>query len=223
MKIKENKKGISLIVLVITIIVIIILVGSVILTLSNNNPIKNANEAKFKAKLDAYNSELSLTLSKKYIDNPNLSINQLDATTWDGIAPITGTIKEYISNMYNEDCKNYIIENGKLIYVGNDLTSVDLLAQSKMIPVVYKFDYTGNVQTFVAPVSTTYTLEVWGASGGGGSNQLRGSHKGLGGYSKGNITLSAGQTIYLYIGGQGVVASGIGTGGGWNGRWKWLY
>lgn len=39
------KKGISLIVLVITIIVIIILAGAVILSLAQNNPIGQANEA----------------------------------------------------------------------------------------------------------------------------------------------------------------------------------
>ena len=211
-------EGISLIVLVITIIVIIIISAAVILTLTDNNPMSQANEAKFKATLDTYNSELSLMISKKYLDNPNLSVNQLNATIWDGTSEITGTIKEYISNMSTEDCKNYIIENGKLTYVGNDLNSITILAQSKMIPVVYKFNYTGNVQSFTAPVSATYTVELWGASGGGSANQLKGSHKGLGGYSKGDIALSAGQSIYLYIGGQGVIASGIGTGGGWNGR-----
>lgn len=43
-----KKKGISLIVLVITIIVIIILAGTVILSLSSNNPITQAEEASFK-------------------------------------------------------------------------------------------------------------------------------------------------------------------------------
>ncbi|MEG2236004.1 MAG: hypothetical protein RR144_06205, partial [Clostridia bacterium] len=45
----KNKAGISLIILVVTIIVIIILVGTVILSLTNNNPINEANEATFKS------------------------------------------------------------------------------------------------------------------------------------------------------------------------------
>lgn len=42
---KNSKKGISLIVLVITILVIIVLAGAVILTVSQNNPLDNANKA----------------------------------------------------------------------------------------------------------------------------------------------------------------------------------
>ena len=44
-KIKERKKGISLITLVITIVVIIILAAAVILTLNNNNPVGSASDA----------------------------------------------------------------------------------------------------------------------------------------------------------------------------------
>ena len=43
-----DKNGISLIVLIITIIVIIILAAAVILTISKNNPVDSAKEAKFK-------------------------------------------------------------------------------------------------------------------------------------------------------------------------------
>ena len=53
------------------------------------------------------------------------------------------------------------------------------------------FAYTGTVQTYTAPVTGTYKLEVWGAEG---------SVKG--GYSSGIKSLSAGQTIYVYIGGK---------------------
>ena len=44
----NNKKGISLIVLVITILVMIILAGVVIVSLQKNNPVQKANEAKLK-------------------------------------------------------------------------------------------------------------------------------------------------------------------------------
>ena len=42
---KDSKKGVSLIVLIITIIVIIILAAAIILSISKNNPITNANKA----------------------------------------------------------------------------------------------------------------------------------------------------------------------------------
>ena len=67
------------------------------------------------------------------------------------------------------------------------------------------FNYTGGVQTFTAPVTGTYTLEVWGAQGGGGINCYGAG--GAGGYSKGNVSLTAGQTIYVAVGQQGFKSS----------------
>ena len=66
MKTKDIKKGISLIVLIITIIVVIILVAVVILTLSKNNPIESAKEARFKEDVRTFQDELALTVSKQY-------------------------------------------------------------------------------------------------------------------------------------------------------------
>ncbi|NBV91548.1 MAG: hypothetical protein EBR91_05210, partial [Flavobacteriia bacterium] len=69
------------------------------------------------------------------------------------------------------------------------------------------FSYNGSVQTFTAPSTGTYTLEVWGAKGGGGSNCY--GSGGNGGYSKGDVTLNAGQTIYLALGQQGFQSSSM--------------
>ena len=63
--------------------------------------------------------------------------------------------------------------------------------------------YTGNVQTFTAPLSTTYKLEVWGAQGG---NTPRATG-GKGGYAKGYKNQVADNKIYVYVGGQGPVAT----------------
>lgn len=65
------------------------------------------------------------------------------------------------------------------------------------------FNYTGAVQSFTAPRTGTYTLEVWGAQGGGSTG-------GKGGYSKGSVSLNAGDILRLYVGGSG-------DSGGWNG------
>ena len=67
-------------------------------------------------------------------------------------------------------------------------------------------NYTGAVQTFIAPATGTYTLEVWGAQGGNGGS--------LGGRAKGNVNLQAGDILRIYVGGQG---GGGGAIGGWNG------
>lgn len=69
------------------------------------------------------------------------------------------------------------------------------------------FNYTGAVQSFTAPVSGTYTLEVWGAKGGGGANCY--GVGGKGGYSKGNVVLNAGQTIYVAVGQQGFQSANL--------------
>jgi len=114
------KKGISLIVLVITIIVIIILAGTVIVSLSKNNPIMSATEATFKASASEYNSELTLLISKKYDVSPTFDPSTLNAGVWDGSGSIVGTIKEQILGITIEDAKNYVISQGKLFYIGTD-------------------------------------------------------------------------------------------------------
>lgn len=68
----------------------------------------------------------------------------------------------------------------------------------------FLFDYTGAVQNFTAPADGIYKLQVWGAQGGqGGPSNLGGK----GGYSVGNITLTKGENLYVYVGGQGIGAT----------------
>lgn len=75
------------------------------------------------------------------------------------------------------------------------------------------FNYTGGVQTFTAPFSGTYKLEVYGAQGG--STQQAG---GLGGYSYGTVELTQGTTLYIVVGGKGSKKTGNGSvAGGYNG------
>ena len=72
-----------------------------------------------------------------------------------------------------------------------------------------EFNYTGGVQTFTAPYTTTYTLTAYGAVGGydGVDGQGDGrSWGGNGGYIQGRIRLTAGQTLYIYVGGKGADA-----------------
>ena len=81
-------------------------------------------------------------------------------------------------------------------------------------PVEGEFDYTGTVQTFVAPKTGTYKLETWGASGGAANGYIGG----YGGYSVGTVSLTAGQTLYVYVGGDGTSSQARLAGyGGYNG------
>ncbi len=124
--VKKQKIGISLIVLVITIIVIIILAGSVILSLADNNPIATASEAKFKTNTEQYKSELGMVISSKYLLDNTFVPESFNVGKWDGIeANKAGTIKEYIKSITPEDGSKFVIQNGKLLYVGSDNTEIE--------------------------------------------------------------------------------------------------
>lgn len=93
------------------------------------------------------------------------------------------------------------------------------------VPLVQKFNYTGNVQSFTIPSDGKYKLEVWGAQGGKiGSDEATG---GKGAYVTGTYTGKKGTVLYLYVGGKGGDSStsidgyyGLNSNGGWNGGGK---
>lgn len=72
------------------------------------------------------------------------------------------------------------------------------------------FGFTGGAQTFTAPINGIYKLEVWGASGAGGGS-------GYGGYSTGGIRLTKGQSLYVYVGQQGLDGSSCSNRSAYNG------
>ena len=77
-----------------------------------------------------------------------------------------------------------------------------------MDPVNEGFTYTGDYQTFIAPSPALYTLEVWGASGGGHHQNSELGIGGLGGYAKGSVYLNKGDTLYIYVGKEGTWCGG---------------
>lgn len=76
------------------------------------------------------------------------------------------------------------------------------------------YAYTGSVQTFTVPINGWYRIQCWGASGGGNHPSGSQSAAGWGGYAMGEFQLSAGQVLYVYVGGMGSTG---GAAGGWNG------
>lgn len=67
----------------------------------------------------------------------------------------------------------------------------------------WTYGFTGNVQTFTAPVSGQYVFECYGA----------GTGKSKGSFAKGTIGLKKNETVYLYVGGQNNTFNGGGAGG----------
>ena len=109
MKTKESKKGISLIVLIIIIIVVIILAAVVILTLSKNNPIESAKEARFKEDVRTFQDELAMSVSKKYANYGGQWDESIIATTYDEIL-------KYIPNFSKKYEGKFVINKNNLVY-----------------------------------------------------------------------------------------------------------
>ena len=103
--------------------------------------------------------------------------------------------------------------NGTLEYeITNDSTEYDtetsLECESNK---AWNYDYTGGEQTFTAPATGTYNLEVWGAQGESYTSNFYG---GYGGYSSGNISLQQNEKLYVNVGGKGNSLDGGYNGGG---------
>ena len=78
------------------------------------------------------------------------------------------------------------------------------------------YSYTGAVQTYVVPAGVTLVnIEASGASGGTADNDIGScpNNGGRGGYATGDLTVTPGETLYIYVGGEGF----HGNVGGWNG------
>ncbi|MCL1876421.1 glycine rich domain-containing protein, partial [Candidatus Saccharibacteria bacterium] len=95
-------------------------------------------------------------------------------------------------------------------------------AKADPVPVAqtkWDFAYTGNYQTWTVPESGYYKFEAWGAEA-----YPAGAFSGKGAYTQGVLSLTQGETIYIYVGqgnnsaGGGTSYNGsAGTSGGWPG------
>lgn len=130
-----------------------------------------------------------------------------------------------ITEVKNEDSciidftKNSITANMVTIVKGDSVTTPNQYKDT----ITYNYNGTngtdGSVQTFTAPVTGNYDLQVWGASGGNSSSGYLG---GNGGYSKGTISLNKDDVLYIYVGGKGSngVSENTSQVGGYNGGGK---
>jgi hypothetical protein len=103
---------------------------------------------------------------------------------------------------------------------------VDVKVQN---PTNIDFAYTGTVQSYAVTATGQYKLETWGAQGGK-ADASRLTYQcdmagGAGGYSVGTVTLNAGDTLFVRVGGFGGNGawSGDNSVGGWNGGGATIY
>ena len=113
---KEQKKGISLIVLVITIIVMIILASAVIISLSNSNIITKAKEAVLKTDVKNFAQELSVSLAEQKLNNKDLEFEDVTETDVE-------EIKKYIPNFDEKYAGKIFIQNGEIVYDASKVTA----------------------------------------------------------------------------------------------------
>ena len=83
---------------------------------------------------------------------------------------------------------------------GNAADQVTRTVHVAPLPSVENFVYADATQPYVFPISGTYKLEVWGAQGGTVTSTI--GVGGKGGYSIWHINLTAGETIYVNVGGM---------------------
>lgn len=122
---------------------------------------------------------------------------------------VLGTDDAYNSNEYVSVVEDMIDANTKEIsYISRIDGTVLATRTVKYINTMENFEYNGSYHEFRAPVSGTYNIELWGANGG--STSLGAG--GIGAYTSGNIKLSAGEKVYVYVGG-----APSGDNGGYNG------
>ncbi len=148
---KTNFSGISLIVLVITIIVIIILATAIILTLINNNPINEANKARFESDRESIQAIFTNTVAKVMAKNQS-SINIKAGQINDVVMGVNETIGEVMYELENpEEDKN---KNGKIIFDNKENTEVEYYIGRK-IPIyksgktIWSVDNQGNINLSV--------------------------------------------------------------------------
>ena len=79
------------------------------------------------------------------------------------------------------------------------------------------FNFTGDQQSFLVPPGvTTIHIQAWGAQGSNATFEETGLG-GLGGFAEGDLAVTPGQTLEIFVGGRGLESTGTLSGGGFNG------
>lgn len=116
----KEKRGISLILLIIIMIIMTILAGTIILTLQNTNPIGSATEAGFKGDMVAYRDEFNAYVSDQKVQSA--AAGQVYSPETDpNLSSVTGQAivdKGIIEKMKTEYLDKVAIKDGEFVYVG---------------------------------------------------------------------------------------------------------
>lgn len=151
-----------------------------------------------------------VTMGSAYLDAGATATDNADGNVTANITT-TSTVNTSVAGTYYV---TYTVTDA----AGNEATANRTV---NVIQAIYTFLYTGSTQTFVAPVTGTYELEMHGGGGSGGyytsgydpASGYWGTQGGGGGGGSGNvqnITLTQGQVINVSIGAGGTGNSSSG-------------
>ena len=138
--------------------------------------------------------------------SPAVSSTQLEATTIEAQDKLNKSVEVSNNGMTCSLKIKKLSRTEKKVYTGQT---------------EWTFDYTGGEQTFTAPVTGAYKIEIWGAQGGSSHFIYNNDYytKGAyGGFSEGVVNLQRGDSLFIYVGGKGGDATtSTGGNGGFNG------
>lgn len=139
-------------------------------------------------------SSMEIALNSTYVEPGAKAIDSVDGNLTSSIA-ISGTVNTAVAGTYT---RTYQVTDT----AGNSKTetrTVTVTTTTTVEGTVYTFGYTGGAQTFTAPETGKYYVELWGASGGTYSTIAGGK----GAFTSGNISLAKGTILYIYVGQAG--------------------
>ena len=119
---RTNKRGISLIVLIITVIVLAILATTVIISISETGIIEKTNAAVFKSDMSNYKELYSVYLAEQLLNNPRFNSSTLNITSED-----TEFTEIFGNNVKEEYLQRLQVEGGRLVYKTLDQEEIAIL------------------------------------------------------------------------------------------------
>ena len=149
--------------------------------------------------------------------NVDIAINEMElninAVPFDENAEVEIRNNEYLVN--NTGNVSVVVTNGELEPTTYTITYHKILRDTSLDVYTMGYNYTGSVQTFIAPYSSYYRIKLWGAAG---------SADAYGAYTEGVIKLLKNTELYVYVGNSTTGATnttvfnaGTSDNGGYNG------
>lgn len=205
---KLNKKGITLVELIVVLVIIILVFLMVVARVNdiNDRSEKRAVEADSLTYVKAVNTLTTVNNGSEL--NPRYeglySIEELDSLgiKISGTKPETGFILS-LEDKVKYGCLTY--RQRKAIIIDNEVVSVGQGSctlkdgYNKNLK-LFVSEYSGKEVAFKIPESGIYLVEAWGAQGGDANSDYLG---GYGSYSRGYIELGKDEFIYVNVGGMG--------------------